>query len=107
MLEARRVLFAERITVVEGARRFLGVSAAVEDEAGAARGRHAVEPERQVEKERERPGDHRCLRHQLPRKFIAPTMAAASTMKRPSSSMPSMVLSVSSSAEKSRGSIQS
>src|SRR5215468_2443645 len=200
MLEARCILFAEGVTVVEGARRLLGVSAAVEDEAGAAPDGHACEPAPKVEEERDfqpafehasrivptvprerrahgesapeavcepegsgpgqvedperagvgirqraqqpiyrsrdrlaagcarkrttmvergsegrgaeprleradsaapgkhraeraRFGNHRCLRHQLPRKFIAPTMTAASTMKRPSSSMPSIRLS--------------
>src|SRR5215470_332005 len=61
---------------------------------------------------RQHGGERPCLgdgasRHQLPRKFMAPTMTAASTMKRPSSSRPSMRLSASSSAEKSRGSSQS
>ena len=52
-------------------------------------------------------GERARARHQKPRKPIAPTMTAASTMKSPSSSMPSMVLPVASSLTKSRGSIQS
>src|SRR5439155_16214193 len=51
-------------------------------------------------------GERARARHQKPRKPIAPTMTAASTMKSPSSSMPSMVLPVASSLTKSRGSIQ-
>src|SRR5262252_318182 len=52
VLEARHVLLAEEVAVVESARTLLAVARAVQEETGAAPGRHARDPLAQVEQER-------------------------------------------------------
>src|SRR5499426_3551877 len=53
VLEARHVLLAEEIAVVESARTLLTVARAVEEETGASASRHACDPFAQVEQERD------------------------------------------------------
>src|SRR5262245_17963769 len=53
VLEARHVLLAEEVAVVEGASALLALACAIEEEAGASASRHACDPLAQVEQERD------------------------------------------------------